>query len=148
MASLTLDYPEDFKVDLETIQKLIADFKETSTKIAESKFDITTKEMKQLIKIYVEEYEKAGKLIIKEPMNDENMTIFPAIVRLRESILAMIALVYSHLVTKLEDKNAQSKKTLDVIVENVTKMIKKHPEEFTEVLDELGLTYVGKTEKV
>ena len=148
MASLTLDYPEDFKVDLETIQKLIADFKETSTKIAESKFDITTKEMKQLIKIYVEEYEKAGKLIIKEPMNDKNMTIFPAIVRLRESILAMIALVYSHLVTKLEDKNAQSKKTLDVIVENVTKMIKKHPEEFTEVLDELGLTYVGKTEKV
>lgn len=148
MASLTLDYPEDFKVDLETIQKLIADFKETSTKITESKFDITTKEMKQLIKIYVEEYEKAGKLTIKKPMNDENMTIFPAIVRLRESILAMLALVYSHLVTKLEDENAQSKKTLDVIVENVTKMIKKHPEEFTEVLDELGLTYVGKTEKV
>ena len=66
MVSFELDFPEDFKIDKLSIDKLIANFQELSLKLSDSKFEISNMEIKQVVTIYMKYYEKAGKLTTKE----------------------------------------------------------------------------------
>ena len=146
MASLTLDFPEDNIVDLDMIQKLKSDFKKTADKVVENDFNVSTKEMKQLLQVYLSEYEKASKLTVgdKKPPSLDNVTIFPAIVLLREAILTMMVFVYSELVKKLNEDIEVKEKSLGNIAKIIADRVKKNPEKYTKVLEELGLEYSDK----
>ena len=146
MASLTLDFPEDNIVDLEMIQKLKSDFKKTADKVVENDFNVSTEEMKHLLQVYLSEYEKASKLTVgnEKPTSLDNLKIFPAIVLLREAILGMMVFVYSKLVKKLNEDIEVKEKSLGNIVKIMADRIKKNPEDYNKILEELGLEYSDK----
>ena len=110
MVSIELDFPEDFKIDKPSIDKLIADFQELSLKLSDSKFEISHMEIKQVVTIYMKYYEKAGKLTTKEESHDDNILILTSILKLREGIMSMVALITAKLVGKLENEITTLKK--------------------------------------
>ena len=124
MVSFELDFPEDFKIDKSSIDKLIANFQELSLKLSDSKFEISNMEIKQVVTIYMKYYEKAGKLTTKEESHDDNIFILTSILKLREGIMSMVALITSKLVGKLENEITELKKNQKP-VNNTKKKSKK-----------------------
>jgi hypothetical protein len=124
MVSFELDFPEDFKIDKSSIDKLIADFHELSLKLSDSKFEISNMEIKQVVTIYMKYYEKAGKLTTKEESHDDNIFILTSILKLREGIMSMVALITSKLIGKLENEITELKKNQKP-VNNTKKKSKK-----------------------
>jgi len=124
MVSFELDFPEDFKIDKQSIDKLIVDFQELSLKLSNSKFEISNMEIKQVVTIYMKYYEKAGKLTTKEESHDDNIFILTSILKLREGIMSMVALITSKLVGKLENEITELKKNQKP-VNNTKKKSKK-----------------------
>ena len=124
MVSFELDFPEDFKIDKQSIDKLIVDFQELSLKLSNSKFEISNMEIKQVVTIYMKYYEKAGKLTTKEESHDDNIFILTSILKLREGIMSMVALITSKLIGKLENEITELKKNQKP-VNNTKKKSKK-----------------------
>ena len=124
MVSFELDFPEDFKIDKPCINKLMADFQELSLKLSDSKFEISNMEIKQVVTIYMKYYEKSGKLTTKEESHDDNIFILTSILKLREGIMSMVALITSKLVGKLENEITVLKKNQKP-VNNTKKKSKK-----------------------
>ena len=124
MVSFELNFPKDFKVDKPSIDKLIADFQELSLKLSDSKFEISNMEIKQVVTIYMKYYEKAGKLTTKEESHDDNIFILTSILKLREGIMSMVALITSKLIGKLENEITELKKNQKP-VNNTKKKSKK-----------------------
>ena len=124
MVSFELDFPEDSKIDKSSINKLIADFQELSLKLSDSEFEISNTEIKQVVTIYMKYYEKAGKLTTKEESHDDNIFILTSILKLREGIMSMVALITSKLVGKLENEITELKKNQKP-VNNTKKKSKK-----------------------
>jgi hypothetical protein len=124
MVSFELDFPEDFKIDKSSIDKLIANFQELSLKLSDSKFEISNMEIKQVVTIYMKYYEKAGKLTTKEESHDDNIFILTSILKLREGIMSMVALITSKLIGKLENEITELKKNQKP-VNNTKKKSKK-----------------------
>jgi hypothetical protein len=124
MVSFELDFPEDSKIDKSSINKLIADFHELSLKLSDSKFEISNMEIKQVVTIYMKYYEKAGKLTTKEESHDDNIFILTSILKLREGIMSMVALITSKLIGKLENEITELKKNQKP-VNNTKKKSKK-----------------------
>tara|TARA_B110000438_G_scaffold122922_1_gene119936 strand:+ start:81 stop:467 length:387 start_codon:yes stop_codon:yes gene_type:complete len=110
MVSFKLDFPEDFKIDKLSIDKLIADFQELSLKLSDSKFEISNMEIKQVVTVYMKYYENAGKLETKEESHEDNVLILTSILKLREGIMSMVALITAKLVRKLENEITELKK--------------------------------------
>jgi len=110
MVSFELDFPEDFKIDKPSIDKLIANFQELSLKLTDSKFEISNMDIKQVVTIYMKYYEKTGKLTTKEESHEDNIFILTSILKLREGIMGMVALITAKLVGKLENEITELKK--------------------------------------
>jgi hypothetical protein len=81
-------------------------------------------EIKQVVTIYMKYYEKAGKLTTKEESHDDNIFILTSILKLREGIMSMVALITSKLVGKLENEITELKKNQKP-VNNTKKKSKK-----------------------
>ena len=124
MVTFELDFPEDFKIDKSSIDKLIANFQELSLKLSDSKFEISNMEIKQVVTIYMKYYQKAGKLTTKEESHDDNIFILTSILKLREGIMSMVALITSKLIGKLENEIIELKKNQKP-VNNTKKKSKK-----------------------
>ena len=124
MISFELDFPKDFKVDKPSIDKLIKDFQELSLKLSDSKFEISNMAIKQVVTIYMKYYENAGKLTTKEESHEDNILILTSILKLREGIMSMVALITAKLVGKLENEITQLK-TNQKPVNNTKKKSKK-----------------------
>jgi hypothetical protein len=124
MVSFELYFPKDFKVDKPSIDKLMVDFQELSLKLSDSKFEISNMEIKQVVTIYMKYYEKAGKLTTKEESHDDNIFILTSILKLREGIMSMVALITAKLVGKLENEITTLKKNQKP-VNNTKKKSKK-----------------------
>ena len=104
MVSFELDFPKDFKIDKPSIDKLMADFQELSLKLSDSKFEISNMKIKQVVNVYMKYYEMAGKLTTKEESHEDNILILTSILKLREGIIGMVALITAKLVGKLENE--------------------------------------------
>ncbi|MDC0883662.1 hypothetical protein PL987_01075 [Nitrosopumilus sp.] len=124
MVSFELDFPEDFKIDKPSIDKLMADFQELSLKLSDSKFEISNMKIKQVVNIYMKYYEMAGKLTTKEESHEDNILILTSILKLREGIISMVALITAKLVGKLENEITVLKKNQKP-VNNTKKKSKK-----------------------
>jgi len=124
MVSFELDFPEDFKIDKPSIDKLIANFQELSLKLTDSKFEISNMDIKQVVTIYMKYYEKTGKLTTKEESHEDNIFILTSILKLREGIMGMVALIAAKLVGKLENEITELNKNQKP-VNNTKKKSKK-----------------------
>jgi hypothetical protein len=79
-------------------------------KIIDNVFEVSNKEIKMLISIYVGYCKKDAKLKPKKKKPEDNDLINYSILVFREAILAMVSLITSKLVGKLEDKITELKK--------------------------------------
>lgn len=112
MAGLELDFPKDSKVDKALMQKLMDDFQELSLKVGEMSFDdIPTIEVRYLVAVYMDFYQKASKLTTDEEDTIEKTVIYTMIMKLREGIMSMVSFVTSKLVGKLDKEIEELKKT-------------------------------------
>ncbi|WP_067956767.1 hypothetical protein [Nitrosopumilus sp. Nsub] len=112
MVSLELDFPKDSKVDRALMEKLMEDFQKLSLKVGEMSFDdVPTKEVRYLIAVYMDFYQKASNLTTDEEDTIEKTVIYTMIMKLREGIMAMVSLVTSKLVGKLDKEIEELKKT-------------------------------------
>ena len=74
--------------------------------------------------IYMKYYEMAGKLTTKEESHEDNILILTSILKLREGIISMVALITAKLVGKLENEITVLKKNQKP-VNNTKKKSKK-----------------------
>ena len=111
MVRLELDFPKDFKVDQAVMEKLMEDFQELSLKVGEMSYDdVSTKEVRYLVAVYMDFYQKASKLTTDEEDAIDKTVIYTMIMKFREGIMAMVSLVTSKLVGKLDKEIEELKK--------------------------------------